>query len=157
MEVILLEKIRKLGNIGAAVSVRPGYARNYLIPYGKAILATKTNSEKFAVMKEALEQTAAQSLSEAKQRAELFTGIEIALAVKTTEEGKLFGSVRAGDIVEALVQQGRTVEKHEVILPHGAIRHIGDYDISLSLHSEVSCVVKLRVIPAVDHAAVRSE
>ena len=145
MEVILLEKIRNLGDMGAKVIVKPGYARNYLIPYGKAVLATVENLEKFAKMREELERKAAVVLEQAKQRAVQMENVIVAIAVKATEEGRLFGSVSAANIAEALGVQGIIVEKNEISLPQGAIRQTGEYEISLMLHSDIASKIKVNV------------
>ena len=145
MEVILLEKIRNLGDIGAKTLVKPGYARNYLIPYGKAVLATPANLEKFARMREELERKAAVVLEQAKQRAIQVENSTVTIAVKATEEGKLFGSVSAADIVVALKVQDIVIEKNEIHLPQGAIRQTGEYEVALMLHSDVTSKIKVKV------------
>ncbi len=146
MDVILLEKIRNLGDIGAEVSVKSGYARNYLIPYGKAVLATKENLEKFAKMRAELEKKAAESLKIASLRAAKFQDAVVTIAVKATEDGKLFGSVGTTNILEALKNQGLEVERSEISLPTGAIRHVGEYVVDLLMHSDVTCKVKVNVV-----------
>jgi large subunit ribosomal protein L9 len=143
MEVILLEKIRNLGNIGDTVKVKGGFGRNYLIPYGKAVLSTKENQVKFAALREMLEKKAAEILNAAKERAALLEKLNIIIPVKTSEEGKLFGSVGSRDIIDAVAAKGVKIAKSEIRLPEGPIRQIGDYEIDLHLHTDV--VVKLKV------------
>lgn len=146
MEVILLEKVRNLGDIGAAVAVKPGYARNYLIPYGKAVVATKANLEKFAKMREELERNAAASLKAAQDRAEKLADKTFAIAVKATEEGKLFGSISISNIVQALKEAGFEVKRSEVSMPQGAIRQVGEYEVTLLLHTDVTIKIKINVV-----------
>ncbi len=150
MEVILLEKIRNLGDIGTQVVVKPGYARNYLIPYGKAVVANEENLEKFAAMRATLEQNAAAALELAKERQEQLERTVITIPVKATEEGKLFGSVSTSVIAHALKEAGFDVKRSEIMLPQGAIRQVGECEITLLLHSDVTVKVKVNVVAAVD-------
>lgn len=143
MEVILLEKIRNLGNIGDTAKVRSGFGRNYLIPYGKAVLATKENQIKFAAEREELEKKAAEVLKIAKERANMLEKLTIIIPVKTSEEGKPFGSVGSRDIIDAVAAKGIKIVKSEISLPQGPIRQVGDYEIDLHLHTDV--IVKLKV------------
>ena len=145
MEVILLEKIRNLGNIGEKVSVKPGYARNYLIPYGKVVMATAANLAKFAEMRAELEKNAAATLQLAQERAEKINDTVITIPAKATEEGKLFGSITAGVIAKALQDLGFAVKKSEIDMPQGAIRHVGTYEVNLLLHTDVTVQVKISV------------
>lgn len=144
MKVILLEKIHKLGNLGDMVEVKPGYGRNFLIPQGRAVSATKENIAKFEARRAELEKAAVEKLSAAKQRAEKFKGIELTIVRKAIEEGKLFGSIGVRDIVDALVEKGMTVEKREVILPEN-IHEVGEYEIGLLLHSDVKVKIPVKV------------
>ncbi len=147
MEVILLEKIRNLGDIGSKVIVKPGHARNYLIPQGKAALATAENLEKFTKIREELEQKAALALERAKQRAaKIEEHGPFTMAVKATEEGKLFGSVNALNIAETLEKSGFTVEKNEISLPQGAIRQTGEFEVTMLLHSDITIKIKINVV-----------
>jgi large subunit ribosomal protein L9 len=150
MEVILLEKIRNLGDIGAKVVVKPGYARNYLIPYGKAAAASKANLEKFSKMRAELERKAAETLKLAEERKVKLEQAIISVPVKATEEGKLFGSVSTSNISQALKVAGFDVKRSEISLPQGAIRQVGEYEVTLLLHSDVTVKVKVKVVAAAD-------
>ncbi len=147
MEIILLEKIRNLGDVGKKVAVKGGYARNYLIPYGKAVSATSANLEKFEKMRAELEKNANESLKIANERAEKLTKAVVTIPVKATEEGKLFGSVSVGVITEALKKAGfDDVKKSEVSIPEGPIRQVGEYDIDLILHTDVVVKIKANIV-----------
>ncbi|MDR1012302.1 MAG: 50S ribosomal protein L9 [Coxiellaceae bacterium] len=148
MEVILLEKIRNLGDVGVKVDVRSGHARNYLIPYGKAVLATKNNLEKFSRIHEELEKKASETLMLAKKRADSIGKTTISIPVKVTEDGRLFGSINTSTIVHALKDAGFEVKKSEISMPNETIRQIGEYHIVLLLHSDVTVKVKVNVIPS---------
>ncbi|MGD9108634.1 MAG: 50S ribosomal protein L9 [Gammaproteobacteria bacterium] len=144
MKIILLEKVHKLGNLGDTVEVKSGYGRNFLIPQGRAVPATKENIAKFEARRAELEKAAAEKLSEAQQRAEKFKGLALILVRKAIEEGRLFGSVGVRDIVEAIAEKGMTVEKREVILPE-SIHEVGEYEIELLLHSDVRVKIPVKV------------
>jgi large subunit ribosomal protein L9 len=147
MNVILLEKIRNLGNLGDKVKVKPGYMRNYLAPKRKATPATEANLKKFESLRASLEKRAEENLQEAKQRAEKIEALTmISVSAKAAEEGKLYGSVSVADIVEALDKAGVKVERSEVKMPAGAIRFIGEYDLHIYLHSDVTALVKVNVV-----------
>jgi large subunit ribosomal protein L9 len=147
MEVLLLEKVRNLGALGDKVNVKPGYGRNYLVPQGKAIYATAANIKKFEARRAELEKVEKEHLDAALAKK---TAIEalgtITLHAKAGEEGKLFGSIGTRDIVEAVTAAGVVITKSEIDLPTGVIRNLGDYDITLELHSEVVAIVKLSII-----------
>ncbi len=147
MEVILLEKIRNLGDMGATVSVKAGFARNYLLPYRKAVTATEANREKFARMRVELEKHAAELLAKAEERAAEFANITVTVEAKATEDGRLFGSVGAIEIIEALKKQGLAISKHEISLSQGPFREIGEFTVPLLLHTDVASSIKLKVIP----------
>lgn len=138
MNIILLEKIRNLGGLGQEVKVRSGYARNYLLPYGKAVVANTNNREKFEGRRAELEKAQADTLGGAQTRGEKLDGATVQILVKAGEEGKLFGSVGAREIVDALVQAGFEAERSEVQLPDGPLKEVGDHEVILSLHPEVS-------------------
>ena len=146
MEVILLEKIRNLGDLGAQVSVKPGYGRNYLIPQGKAVRATKENMEVFESRRTELEANAKDALSKAEARAAEFEDVAIEIARRASEEGKLFGSVAITDIIEAVSAIGKHLDKVEVNLPEGAIKVVGEHTVDISLHPEVNLSLKVTVI-----------
>lgn len=143
MEVILLEKVANLGALGDQVKVKPGYGRNYLIPQGKATPATPENIEKFEQRRAELERQAAEALAAAQARAEKLEGLELTLTAKAGEEGKMFGSVGTADIADGLHAAGHEVERHEVMLPEGAFRQLGEYEVQLRLHADVDATIKL--------------
>jgi large subunit ribosomal protein L9 len=146
MEIILLEKITKLGALGDRVKVKPGYARNYLIPKGKATEATGANLARFEARRAELERIAAEALAKARARAEQLAELIVTLSVKTGSEGRLFGSVGAADIASAVSAAGIELQKHEIRLPAGSIRQIGEYDVDLYLHNEVKTQIRVNVI-----------
>ncbi len=147
MDVILLEKIANLGELGEKVAVKPGYGRNYLIPAGLAVPATKRNLEAFEARRAELEKLAAEKLTAAEARKAQLDAISITVARKAGEEGKLFGSVGTADIAEAITAAGTEVAKHEVRLPEGALRVAGDYEVAIHLHSDVDTTVRLSIVP----------
>ena len=146
MEVILLSKVENLGELGDKVMVRPGYARNYLIPQGKAKFATAENIAEFETRRAELEAQASEALEKAQQRKEKLDGVKITIAAKESGEGKLFGSVGNVDIIEALNALGHEVEKREVRMPDGAFRNIGNYEIGLHLHTDVNATISIEII-----------
>ncbi len=146
MEVILLSKVENLGNLGDVVKVRNGYARNFLIPYGKAKAATKANVAEFEARRAELEKAAAEALAAAQARAAQLEGVSVTIAGKAGTEGKLFGSIGTAEIADALTVAGHAVEKREVRLPTGPLRAVGEYDIELHLHTDVNTTVKVNVI-----------
>jgi ribosomal protein L9 len=148
MEVILLEKVGRMGNVGDKVSVRAGYARNFLFPYSKAIPATKENLADFEARKAELMQIAAEKIAKAEARGAALNGLEVTIEANAGDEGKLFGSVGTRDIAEAVTAAGHQVEKSEVLLPNGALREVGEYEITLDLGSEVTTTIKLNIVPA---------
>jgi len=137
MEVILLQKIANLGNIGDKVKVKPGFGRNYLLPGGKAALATPANVAKFEERRAELEKHAADELTSARKRAVQLENFTLSLAAKAGSEGKLFGSVGTADIAEALTRGGIAIERSEVRLPGGPIRLVGEHRVKLHLHTDV--------------------
>ena len=146
MEVILLEKVRNLGDLGEQVKVKSGFARNYLIPYGKAVTANEENRAKFEAQRAVLEMAQADALGKAKDRAEKLTGFKVQIGRKVGEEGKLFGSVGIRDICDAVEQAGFELERSEVHLATGPLKEIGDHEISVSLHPEVNFKLIVSVI-----------
>lgn len=146
MEVILLEKIGKLGNLGDKVSVKSGFGRNYLVPQGKAVPATEANVAKFEERRAELEAAAAEKLAAATARAEALNEKEVTITAKCGDEGKLFGSIGTRDIADAVTAAGAEVDKSEVRLPEGALRSVGEFDIAIQLHPEVTATVKLAVV-----------
>lgn len=146
MEVILLEKIQNLGNLGDQVKVKAGYGRNYLIPHGKAVSATPDNIEKFETRRAELEKTQAELLEQSRVRAEQLKQVSITIARKAGAEGKLFGSVGTVDISEAVKQTGVELAKHEVRLPDGPFRTIGEFTVDVHLHADVEASIKLMIV-----------
>lgn len=147
MEVILLEKIGKLGDLGDKVSVKPGYGRNFLIPQGKAVPATRDNIEKFEARRTELETAASESLAAAEIRAGQLQEVGvITIAANAGEEGKLFGSVGTRDIADAVAATGVELNKSEVRLPEGALRELGEYQVEVHLHSDVDVAIELHVV-----------
>ena len=146
MQIILLEKVENLGALGDTVNVRPGYARNFLFPKGKAVPATKANVEQFEARRAELEAQAADKLSAAQARAEQINEIELSAAVKAGDEGKLFGSLGNRDVADLASAAGVELAKSEVLLPEGPVRQVGEYDITIRLHPEVEAVLKLHVV-----------
>lgn len=146
MEVILLDKVGKLGAIGDKVTVKSGYGRNYLLPQGKAVAATAKNIADFEARRAELEANAATKLSEAQARAGKLAELTVTISANAGDEGRLFGSVGTRDIAEAVSKAGVEINKSEVRLPQGALREIGQYDIDIQLHAEVTQAVKLVVV-----------
>jgi large subunit ribosomal protein L9 len=147
MNVILLDRIGNLGGLGDEVTVRPGFARNFLLPQGKAVRATAENRAVFEQRRAELERDANEKLAEAQERAQSLTDIAVTIVVKAGEEGKLYGSVGTQDIADAVSAKGVAVEKAEVKLPEGVIREVGDYEIDLQIHAEVMVPVRVSVVP----------
>jgi len=145
MEVILLEKVVNLGNLGDKVNVKSGFARNFLVPQKKAVLATKEKIAEFEQRRSELEKAAAEKLTAAQTRADALSKVEVVITHKAGEEGKLFGSVGTQDIADAITAAGAAVNKSEVRLPDGIIRHIGDYEIDVNLHADVTVTVIVKV------------
>lgn len=143
MEVILLEKIQKLGELGQQVSVKPGFGRNFLIPAGKAVSASKENIEKFEAKRAELEKAQAESLATAEARAAKLNDVTITITEKAGSEGKLFGSVSNNDIAEAVSAMDIELAKSEVQLPDGPFRTIGEYEVTTQLHPDVTATIKL--------------
>ncbi len=147
MEVILLDKIAKLGGLGDKVSVKSGYARNYLLPKGKAVFASAANVEHFEARRAELEAKLAETLAAAEARAAKLVELgEVTIASKAGDEGKLFGSIGTRDIADAITEAGVEVAKSEVRLPLGTIRETGEFDIAIHLHNDVDTSVKVVVI-----------
>lgn len=148
MEVILLERVGKLGNLGDRVAVKSGYARNFLIPFGKAAPATATNVAQLEAKRAELERAAQERQAAAEARAATLAAVVITMAVNASDEGRLFGSIGTRDIAEAIVATGNSVEKSEVRLPNGPVRELGEHQIALQLHNEVMVEIKLVVVRA---------
>ncbi len=147
MEVILLEKVTNLGNLGDKVTVKSGYGRNYLIPQSKATSATAVKIAEFETRRAELEKAAAGKLAAAQARGRALEKLEIIITHKAGDEGKLFGSVGTQNIADAITEAGPAVEKHEIRLPDGVIRHTGEYNIDVQLHSDVISTLSINIIP----------
>ncbi len=145
MQVILLEKIRNLGDLGDLVTIKPGYGRNYLLPFGKAVRATKANIADFNARRTVLEKAAADKLKVAQQRANQLAEKKITIQARAAEEGKLYGSLGVREIVNAMKNAGQVVEKSEVTLPEGPIRYVGEHLVVLQLHPEVEFSMTITV------------
>lgn len=145
MEVILLEKIVNLGNLGDKVSIKNGYGRNYLVPQGKAVPATAKKIAEFEARRAELEKSAADKLNAAQAQGEKLSKLAIVIKHKAGDEGRLFGSVGTHNIAEAINQAGGVVEKQQIRLPHGTIRLVGDYDVDINLHSDVTVTMSIKV------------
>ena len=146
MEVILLETVQQLGGLGDRVSVKAGYARNYLIPKGIAVAATPRNVADFETRREELERREAEALAAAGNRATTLDGVEITVLRKAGEGGRLFGSVGTADIAQALAEVGHEVARQEVRMPEGdTIRQVGEYDVTIHIGPDVEAAIRLRV------------
>jgi large subunit ribosomal protein L9 len=146
MEVILLQKIANLGNIGDRVKVKPGYGRNFLLPQGKAALATAANLAKFEERRAELEKQAADQFESARLRAGQLENFSLTLTAKAGNEGKLFGSIGTADIAEACTREGIRIERSEVRLPAGPIRLVGEHHVKLHLHSDIEIDLPVTVL-----------
>jgi large subunit ribosomal protein L9 len=146
MEVILLEKIANLGELGQVVKVKDGYARNYLIPHGKAKRATEENRKAFEARRAELEQAQATALGKAQERGAKLDGFTLQITQKAGPDGRLFGSVTNYDIVEALKKQGHEVERAQIRMPQGPLKQVGDYPLEIALHTDVEVKITVSVL-----------
>jgi len=146
MQVILMEKLANLGNLGDVVKVKDGYARNYLIPHGKAKRATEANIKAFEVRRVELEKTQAEALAKAQERGAKLEGLALQVVQKAGVDGRLFGSVTNYDIVEALTKQGMEVERSQVRMPDGPLKQVGDYKLQIALHPDVIVAINVAVV-----------
>ena len=146
MNIILMERISSLGDLGEEVSVRNGYARNYLIPTGKAVRANDENRQVFEQRRSELERVANAKLTDARDRAALLTDRELTIVARASEEGRLYGSVGTSEIAGALGDLGVPINRAEVRMPDGAIRSVGEYDVDIQLHADVIETVHVEVI-----------
>jgi len=146
MEVILLQKVANLGNIGDRVKVRSGFGRNFLLPKGRATLATPDNVARFEAQRAELEKAAREQLQGAEERAEAMKDFKLAITAKAGTEGKLFGSVGTSDIAEALTNAGFKVERSEVRLPSGPLRMVGEHMVNLHLHADIDVPVTVSIV-----------
>ena len=146
MEVILLQKVANLGNIGDRVKVRSGFGRNFLLPQGKATLATPDNIARFEARRAELERVAREHLSSAEERSAAMKDFKLTVHAKAGTEGKLFGSIGTSDIAEELTRAGFQVERSEVRLPHGPLRMVGEHTVNLHLHADVDVPVQVTIV-----------
>ena len=146
MQIILLEKMVNLGQLGEVVKVKDGFARNYLIPHGKAKRATQENLKAFESRRAELEKAQADTLSKAQERATRLEGLTLQIAQKAGVDGRLFGSVTNYDIVEALKKQGHEVERSQIRMPQGPLKQVGEYPLQVSLHADVTATIKVAVL-----------
>lgn len=146
MDIILLQKVANLGQIGDRVKVKSGYARNYLVPTGRATLATAASIAKFEAQRAELEEKANAALTLAQERAAKFDNFKLELRAKAGSEGKLFGSIGTADIAEAAVKAGRPLSRSEVRMPNGPIRIVGDHQIELHLHTDVDVMLGVTIV-----------
>src|SRR5258705_12839855 len=146
MQVILMEKVANLGNLGDVVKVKDGYARNYLIPHGKAKRATEENLKAFESRRAELEKAQSDALSKAQERGTKLDGLTIQITQKAGVDGRLFGSVTNYDIVEALKKHGHEVERANIRMPQGPLKQVGEYPLQIGLHTDVTVTVKVAVL-----------
>ena len=148
MQVILLEKVRNLGNLGDKVDVTAGYGRNYLIPGNKAVFATEKNIELFEQRRAELEKKAVQSLAAAEQRAAKLNDVTIVIQAQASDEGKLYGSVGPNEIRDALKAKSHDVAKREIVMPEGPLHSVGNYVVDIHVHSDVIAKLQLEIVAA---------
>lgn len=148
MEVILLEKVRNLGNLGDKVKVKSGYARNFLIPQSKAVFATSQSIEQFEKKRAELEKKAKQSLAAAEQRAAKLNDTTLVINALASDEGKLYGSVGVNEIRDALVEKSIEISKREIIMPEGALHSVGNYEVEIHVHSDVIAKLQIEIVAA---------
>lgn len=146
MEVILLEKVRNLGNLGDKVQVKSGYGRNYLIPQNKAVFATAKNIVQFEQRRSELEAKALQSLSTAEQRAAKLSDITLVISALASDEGKLYGSVGVNEIKDALVERSIDISKREIVMPEGPLHSVGNFVVEVHVHSDVIAHLQLEIV-----------
>lgn len=148
MQVILLEKIKNLGNLGDKVDVKSGYGRNYLLPQNKAVFATEKNIQRFEERRADLEKKAQQAFAHAEQRAAKLNDTTVVIAAMASDEGKLYGSVSTNEIRDALHAKSIEIVKREIVMPEGPIHSIGDFTVEVHLHSDVIATLKVQVVPS---------
>ena len=146
MQVILLEKVANLGNLGDVVKVKDGYARNFLLPQGKAKRATESNLKAFEVRRAELEKAQAETLARAQERGAKLDGLTLQIVQKAGVDGRLFGSVTNYDIVESLTKQGHEVERSMIRMPQGPLKQVGEFPIQIALHTDVTATIKVAVL-----------
>jgi len=147
MEIILLQKIQNLGQLGDVVNVKPGYARNFLIPHGKAVRASEKAKAEVESRKAELLAQEQDVMAKAQGRADILNGMLVEIPANAGEEGKLFGSVSAAEICDTVNKAGNELERSEVLMPDGPIKEVGDYQVSIQLHPEVNAEINVKVVP----------
>lgn len=147
MELILIEKVLNLGDLGDKVKVKPGYGRNYLVPSGKAMRATSANIAEFEARREELEIVARKKMSAAGERLASIEGFELVVSANASDEGKLYGSIGPREIAEAVTERGIALSKSEVIMGEGPIRNVGEHQVLIHLHADVETEIKVTVNP----------
>ncbi len=147
MELILLEKVQNLGDLGEKVNVKPGFGRNYLVPQGKAVPATTENIALFEACRAELEAIAVERLGGAETRRDAMTGVEIEITANASDEGKLYGSIGPREIADAVTALGHSLNKSEVILGEGPIRNTGEFEVLIQMHADVETTIKVSVLP----------
>lgn len=145
-QVILLEKVHSLGDLGQQVTVRNGYARNYLIPHAKAVPANKETIAEFEIKRAELEKIAQEKLQVAETRAAAINALVLSIPVKSAEEGRLYGSIGVSELVRAADAEGVILGKSEIRLPNGPLRQLGEHEVSVQLHSDVIAVLKVNIV-----------
>jgi len=150
MQIILMEKVVNLGNLGDVVKVKDGFARNFLIPQGKAKRATESNLKEFETRRADLEKKANEQLATAQERGAKLEGMKVEVTQKAGVDGRLFGSVTNADIAEALTKQGIEVKKADIRMPAGPLKHIGEFPLVVNLHSDVLANIVVHVLPEAD-------
>lgn len=148
MEVILLEKVRNLGNLGDKVNVKSGYGRNFLIPENKAVFATKESIAQFEQRRAELEKKAQQSLSAAEQRAAKLNDTSVVISAMASDEGKLYGSVGVNEVRDALVEKSIEISKREIVMPEGPLHSVGNFVVEIHVHSDVIAHLQIEIVPA---------
>lgn len=148
MEVILLEKVRNLGNLGDKVHVKSGYGRNFLIPQNKAVFATAQSIELFEKRRADLEKKAQQSLATAEQRAAKLNDITLVISAMASDEGKLYGSVGVNEIKDALIEKSIEISKREIVMQEGPLHSIGNYTVEIHVHSDVIANLQVEIVPS---------
>lgn len=147
MELILLEKVQNLGDLGEKVNVKPGYGRNYLVPQGKAVPATTENIALFEARRAELEAAAIERLGGAEARRGALAGVELEITVNASDEGKLYGSIGPREIADAVTALGHSLNKSEVIQGEGPIRNTGEFEVLIQLHADVETTIKVTILP----------
>ena len=147
MELILLEKVQNLGDLGDKVRVKPGFGRNYLVPLGKAVPATEKNIAQFEARRAELEKAAQERLESAQGRSAGLADVVVHISANASEEGKLYGSVGPREISEALEKLGHNVPKSEIIMGEGPLRMVGEFSVDLSLHADIETAIKVIISP----------